>query len=401
MRRLSFIVVITAIIFTTLGGGVMAQGYRVCPQQPRLTVGGQGRVTYYPNLPNSLRSSPSYDGVRIGLIPAGGVFSVVGGPSCFNGTHWWLVSYNGVTGWTAEGDGGITYWVEPVYNSPTPTPNPYPNCPLAIRLSVGGLGRVTSGLPNNIRNGPSPANTKIGQIPGGGQFSVVGGPTCGNDGRWWWQVNYIGIIGWTAEGSRVTYWLEPVYNNPTPTPIPAPYCSLPNRLYVSGQGRVTPGLPNTVRSAAGTGTDSIVIGSIPGGGVFTVSGGPLCGNDGRWWWYMDYNGLIGWTAEGEGYSTYWLEPWSTGSFTCPNFLPSRLYVGGNGMVNQVPYYPQDIRTDATFSGTILGQVPHGGRFAVIGGPICADATAWWQVNYNGIVGWMVEGNGSSYYLQPA
>lgn len=131
------------------------------------------------------------------------------------------------------------------------------------------------------------------------------------------------------------------------------------------------------------------------------SGGPQCGTDGRWWWYVDYNGLIGWTAEGEGYNNYWLEPWYNGATTCPNFLPSRLFQGGWGRVNQVPYNPVPIYNTSSFSGSVVAQIPRYGTFNVITGPYCGDSTAWWQVNYNGYIGWVVEGNGSNYWLEPS
>jgi hypothetical protein len=50
----------------------------------------------------------------------------------------------------------------------------------------------------------------IGQIPGGGTFTILSGPQCGDDGRIWWQVQYGSQIGWTAEGDVVEYWLEPI-----------------------------------------------------------------------------------------------------------------------------------------------------------------------------------------------
>jgi hypothetical protein len=278
-----------------------AQG--TCWQPARLVVGQQGRVTLWPNLPNRLRSQPSFQSRVLGYIPAGGTFSVIGGPQCVYGTNFWQVTYNGLTGWTAEGNGSNTYWLEPTYNQPPPPP---------------------------------------------------------------------------------------------------PGCSLPTRLVVGQLARVTPGLPNAVRTAPGTqrsGANSVVVGYIPGSGVFTVSGGPQCGPDGRWWWYVNYNGLIGWTAEGEG-QTYWLEPWSNQQIQCPNFLPSRLVPGGYGAVNNVPYNPNPIYGNATYSGTILGNIPRGGVFSVLSGPVCGESTAWWQVNYNGLVGWTFEGNGSQYYLDP-
>jgi len=77
---------------------------------PRLAVGGRGQVL--PGEPNNLRSTPSLAGRVLGIIPGGMQFLVNGGPECGDGFTWWLVDYNGVVGWTAEGD-GTEYWVEP------------------------------------------------------------------------------------------------------------------------------------------------------------------------------------------------------------------------------------------------------------------------------------------------
>lgn len=275
------------------------------------------------------------------------------------------------------------------------------SCWQPARLIVGQQGRVTlwPNLPNRLRSQASFQSSVIGYIPAGGTFSVLGGPSCVY-GTNFWRVNYNGLIGWTAEGNGSnTYWLEPAS---APPPTPPPGCTLPNRLVVGQFGRVTPGLPNAVRTAPGTnrsGANSVVVGYIPGGSVFAVSGGPQCGPDGRWWWYVNYNGLIGWTAEGEG-QTYWLEPWWNSAPQCPNFLPSRLVPGGLGAVNNVPYNPNPIYNSASYSGVVLGNIPRGGVFTVLTGPVCGESTAWWQVNYNGVVGWTFEGNGSQYYLDP-
>ena len=76
------------------------------------------------------------------------------------------------------------------------------------RLTVGGQGRVTPGVPNKMRSAPSTSAEQTGSIPGGDIFAVVGGPQCA-DGYLWWQVNYNGQIGWTASGSGAEYWVEP------------------------------------------------------------------------------------------------------------------------------------------------------------------------------------------------
>jgi hypothetical protein len=87
------------------------------------------------------------------------------------------------------------------------------------------------------------------------------------------------------------------------TPITCPGL-LVSRLAAGGQGRVLPGDPNNIR--AGGYLDADQIGEIPTGGVFTVLSGPICADDMAWWW-VDYDGLTGWTAEGQG-KVYWLEP---------------------------------------------------------------------------------------------
>ncbi|NJL92414.1 MAG: hypothetical protein HC915_01190 [Anaerolineae bacterium] len=61
--------------------------------------------------PARLAEDPTNE--SIGRIPGGGVFNVVGGPVCTNDIAWWLVEFEGVTGWTGEG-GGTSYWVEPL-----------------------------------------------------------------------------------------------------------------------------------------------------------------------------------------------------------------------------------------------------------------------------------------------
>jgi hypothetical protein len=84
-------------------------------------------------------------------------------------------------------------------------------CPgfMFSRMVVGGRGRVSDDLPNNLRQEPSTSSQRIGEIPSGAEFDVLAGPICGENLAWW-QVNYNGIVGWTAEGQGNEYWLEPL-----------------------------------------------------------------------------------------------------------------------------------------------------------------------------------------------
>jgi hypothetical protein len=158
---------------------------------------------------------------------------------------------------------------------------------------------VEVGPPNVLRGAPGLGDDSpiIGQIPGGGFAVVLEGPECA-DGYNWWLVNYGGLTGWTAEGENTEYWLVPLICPNSP----------PSRLVPTMQGIVLPGEPNVLRSQPGTRDDSLILGEIAPGEIFTVVTGPQCGNDGRLWWQIMYENRLSWTAEGDG-ATYWLEPW--------------------------------------------------------------------------------------------
>jgi WD40 repeat protein len=82
---------------------------------------------------------------------------------------------------------------------------------------------------------------------------------------------------------------------------------------------------------------------------------------------------------------------------CGNSPPSKMIVGKSGHI--IPGPPSRLRAQP--DGTVIGSVPGDATFTVLRGPLCgADGIAWWQVNYNGQTGWLAEGEGSTYYLEP-
>jgi uncharacterized protein YraI len=369
--RLLSLLFAAAIVLTNV---TIASAQSRCPAT-RLTIGMQARVT--PGLPNVLRDQPM-QGVYstiIGQIPAGDGFFVVGGPQCNNGMNWWQVNYNGLIGWTPEASSYGEYWTEPIY------------CAVVQpRLVPGMLARVTPGLPNVLRTLPQrgTASTIIGEIPGGALFSVISGPQC-SEGMSWWQVNYNGLIGWTPENSTFgEYWLEP-YNQPVP------YCyGAPSPHMLLGlTGYVTLGPSNNLRTQPSL--SASVVGQMPGGSMFTVLAGPTCA-DGYNWWQVNYSGLIGWTAEGRT-NEYWIEP-----VMCYATLPSRMAIGMRGRVT--PGLPNRLRVEPNTGSNVLALIPGGGLFNIVAGPYCGENTTWWQVNYNGIVGWTMEGQNGEYWLEP-
>jgi hypothetical protein len=210
----------------------------------------------------------------------------------------------------------------------------------------------------------------------------------------------IRLMIWAAVLSMMALGVNLSAANAAGSPNPAPTSPvstvmacpgfMPSWLIAGQQGRVTPGIPNHVRLAPA----STVIGHIPGGGRFRVLAGPQC-SAGSAWWLVDYQGLVGWTSEGIGY-TYYLEPVALPMPSCPGFLPSRLVPGGWGRVTLGT--PNRLRT-APYGAT-LGLIPGGATFGVLSGPVCGWRTAWWLVNYSGIVGWTREGTSGDYWLEP-
>jgi uncharacterized protein YraI len=119
-------------------------------------------------------------------------------------------------------------WQQVMYDAvPGQTGNPVPTQPVirrdatsitsgnptcsgaaAVQLTIGGSGRVTPGVPNKMRDAPSLSAVQVGTIPGEAIFIVVGGPQCA-DGYEWWQINYNGLVGWTASGTSSELWVEP------------------------------------------------------------------------------------------------------------------------------------------------------------------------------------------------
>ncbi len=83
---------------------------------------------------------------------------------------------------------------------------------------------------------------------------------------------------------------------------------------------------------------------------------------------------------------------------CPDNLPPRLIAGQSG--RNISGSPNNMRAEARTSAERLTQIPDGATFVVLGGPVCGEGYTWWQVDYNGVVGWTVEGSGSEYWLEP-
>ncbi|MBZ0282747.1 MAG: SH3 domain-containing protein [Anaerolineae bacterium] len=102
-----------------------------------------------------------------------------------------------------------------------------PDAPVS-RMIIGQAGRVTvtpggTNRATRIRSTASTGSAELGRIPPGDEFIVLDGPVCG-EGYAWWQLDYNGIVRWTAEGLPGDYWLEPVSDSTNLPSVAASDC---------------------------------------------------------------------------------------------------------------------------------------------------------------------------------
>lgn len=183
-----------------------------------------------------------------------------------------------------------------------------PNCSgaPAPQLNVGGYGQVTPGDANTLRAHPSTASDRVGSIPGGETFTVLEGPVCA-DGYNWWQVDYAGQVGWTAEGNGDTYFL--VAFNPTPTATPGPVQDFDpphpfvNQLANGVRARVINDgyqtQPLRLRLHEEPGLSTATTGVVQEDTLVTVEDGPQQVDGLRWWFIRTEDGQHGWVIEGQ------------------------------------------------------------------------------------------------------
>lgn len=185
---------------------------------------------------------------------------------------------------------------------PTPTNPPTTNvCNLTPRLNVGENAVVNPGPSNRVRVAASTNSAIVDSIVEGEVVYIERGPVCAN-GYYWYFIRNSRIAGWTAEGGNGEYWLSSQANSG--------YChnSPPPRLTVGLGGYVLPGEANNIRDNVGTDGTNIV-GIIPPGVQFAITGTSRCDAQGLRWYPIEFNGMVGWTAEGQG-DEYWVAPLS-------------------------------------------------------------------------------------------
>lgn len=110
-------------------------------------------------------------------------------------------------------------------------------------------------------------------MPAGDVFTVLDGPVCA-EGFAWYQVEFIGIIGWTPEGDNEDYWLEPM---PEEQEIDESACM------ITADG--------IVNQRSGPGTSYDAVGQLSSGQVMEVIG-QAQSTSGFVWWKLSDNSWV-------------------------------------------------------------------------------------------------------------
>ena len=88
--------------------------------------------------------------------------------------------------------------------------------------------------------------------------------------------------------------------------------------------------------------------------------------------------------------------------SCPDLLPSRLELGGYGIVNIDPPGLNNVRKQPDRTWEKTGELPAGSIFRVLGGEQCANGSSWFQVETldKSLTGWTVEADSTRYSVSP-
>lgn len=89
--------------------------------------------------------------------------------------------------------------------------------------------------------------------------------------------------------------------------------------------------------------------------------------------------------------------------SCPDTLPSRLFVGGRGKVSEEgDNSALNVRHDPTVQSLSLNLLSPGQTFQVLSGPTCAGGMAWFRIIYgiSAVQGWVAEGRNGVYFVEP-
>lgn len=88
----------------------------------------------------------------------------------------------------------------------------------------------------------------------------------------------------------------------------------------------------------------------------------------------------------------------TNQGNCPS-AASRVSVGSQVTVSDADPSPLPMRSGAGSNHGVISNIPVRTRLTISAGPVCADGFWWWQIEYQGVTGWTVEGDSEDNWIE--
>ncbi|MBI1257570.1 MAG: SH3 domain-containing protein [Chloroflexi bacterium] len=97
----------------------------------------------------------------------------------------------------------------------------------------------------------------------------------------------------------------------------------------------------------------------------------------------------------------WMQPTQppTPTAACAPAPPSRLILRERARVSTADPRPLNLRDGAGTSHPVIAQIPASGVFYVLEGPTCGQNYAWYRVEFEGLAGWIAEGDDKAYFVE--
>jgi uncharacterized protein YraI len=223
-----------------------------------------------------------------------------------------------------------------------------------LNLILGESAQVsyTQGAGVNMRDSIGFNGNVITTLDEGVAVTVLDGPVMADDGSYWYYVSAWGTEGWIISD----YLALP----------PGSYATIVN---AGGDG---------VNVRAGASVTSGIITTILEGTTVQILDGPVWGDDGSSWVYISLDGVSGWVHSN------FVGTGSSGSVETVRTTN----VSWTAYVSGTDNSGLRIRTAATLDSDTLAVIPEGAAVNILAGDIySADGSAWYNVEFEGIVGY--------------
>lgn len=229
MKRLLSAVLLVVLALSQTAMPAMAQDSCTNAPSNSLSVGIWARVVEAPEA-NNLRERPSTSAPVLDRMSSHRRFEIVGGPRCNGGLRWWQVRFEGIIGWTADGE-GTERWLErlpaetqalidsantsgvvppvAVTATPTTTSNQCWDAPRAYLVN-GGYAMPNGNISQTkVVYSDTDLTSGIATLTRNTVLSIVSEPVC-RDGRRWYQVEFNQVqSGWIVDGdANVRFYIR-------------------------------------------------------------------------------------------------------------------------------------------------------------------------------------------------